>query len=800
MNYHGVARDAAGNAISKQFLSLEFKIWQGNPGSGGSIIYSEVYSSVQTDTFGLYTLVIGKGTQTSSQSFNQIPWSAGNMWVEVYIDPANGTNFQLVSGAQLMSVPYALYAASSGSGGGGANINGIANNIPKINSTGNGIKNSLIYESADSSSIGINTSSPLPGAALDITSTSKGLLIPRMTGAQRGALSNLHHGLIVFQTDNPNILSPQGFWYYDASISTWLFLPPAQAVWTLAGNYGTTPGTHFIGTLDDKDVVFKTGTTSFAQFERMRMFSNSNGGNIQFGDPTNNKHYIFPAQIGNPGDILQLDPGGTNKLLWKAVSGGGGLWSAGIGSIFPNNLTDVVGIGTNTPLSTLDIFSSSNTNGALNVVNAGASGPAGTFTITNAGSGNVVLDVGTSGSGNAINATAGNGYALSGVAQGGSALWVQNSSTNQSTIDASSHGSALAGNFMNVSTGGAGNFQINNSSNTNTVLNVNTNGSGQGISVNTTTGTAIKTTATSGSALDANNAGGGNTINSTNSGTQGNAGNFQITNSANGNAALSATTNGGGEAIIGNNSGAGSGVYGNHSGTGTAVVGYNSGGGKAGSFAMVNATSISDALFVSTSSTSGGFSGNFVGGLGLKTDRFTMTNTSGTVGTVLTATNTAGAAVWAPLAGSINFSTPMSSTSQSFGPNNSISTATIILSTTPNYANGGVSLSGNAFTAPSAGIYHFDVQITISNSNSLSGGIVSLFLFDPGSASVLRQTQINAPASGGPTFVQPLIISTDLLLGAGQKVDLRFTNTSTGTNYTINNGVTFSWFNAHKVF
>jgi hypothetical protein len=282
---------------------------------------------VPTDTFGLYSLQIGSTSGSGTGNFSSIAWSSGNKWIEVSVDPAGGSNLQLVSSQQLMSVPYALYAETSGSGGGGS-ISGIANNIPRINSNGNGTGKSLLWQSADSSSIGINTPSPMSNAILDISSSTKGILIPRISSTQRvSGITNPNHGLLVFQRDNGGITNPEGFWYYDSLTTAWLFMAPAQAVWTLSGNYLSTPGTNYIGTGDDKDVVFKTGTSSFTQVERMRILSNTNGGNVQFGNPGAGTHYIFPAAKGNPGDILQLDPGGTNNLLWKNPNGSGSFWS-----------------------------------------------------------------------------------------------------------------------------------------------------------------------------------------------------------------------------------------------------------------------------------------------------------------------------------------------------------------------------------------------------------------------------------------------------------------------------------------
>lgn len=49
--------------------------------------------------------------------------------------------------------------------------------------------------------VGIGTTTPNASAALDVQSTTKGILLPRMTGAQRIAIAAPADGLIVYQTD-----------------------------------------------------------------------------------------------------------------------------------------------------------------------------------------------------------------------------------------------------------------------------------------------------------------------------------------------------------------------------------------------------------------------------------------------------------------------------------------------------------------------------------------------------------------------------------------------------------------------
>lgn len=51
------------------------------------------------------------------------------------------------------------------------------------------------------SNVGIGTTTPNASAQLDVSSTSKGILIPRMTQAQRIAIVNPSQGLLIYQTD-----------------------------------------------------------------------------------------------------------------------------------------------------------------------------------------------------------------------------------------------------------------------------------------------------------------------------------------------------------------------------------------------------------------------------------------------------------------------------------------------------------------------------------------------------------------------------------------------------------------------
>lgn len=57
--------------------------------------------------------------------------------------------------------------------------------------------------------VGVGTLDPHPSAMLETRSESKGMLIPRMTTAQREGIPNPGNGLLVFDVSTP------GFWYFD---------------------------------------------------------------------------------------------------------------------------------------------------------------------------------------------------------------------------------------------------------------------------------------------------------------------------------------------------------------------------------------------------------------------------------------------------------------------------------------------------------------------------------------------------------------------------------------------------------
>lgn len=107
INYQAVARDNSGKEIVNTPIEVQFSILSGSP--QGDVVYREVHS-VSTSKYGVFSLVIGKGTPVSG-TFADIDWSAFNHWLQVSVKFEN--NFMDMGTMQFMAVPYALYAGKS---------------------------------------------------------------------------------------------------------------------------------------------------------------------------------------------------------------------------------------------------------------------------------------------------------------------------------------------------------------------------------------------------------------------------------------------------------------------------------------------------------------------------------------------------------------------------------------------------------------------------------------------------------------------------------------------------------------
>ena len=110
INYQAVMRNSSGNLVTNSTVAIRVQVRQGT--AAGTAVYQERHSVV-TSSQGLINLVIGAGTPQTG-TFNAINWAVGPYFVNLAVDFSNGVNYQDFGTQQLMSVPYALYAKTSG--------------------------------------------------------------------------------------------------------------------------------------------------------------------------------------------------------------------------------------------------------------------------------------------------------------------------------------------------------------------------------------------------------------------------------------------------------------------------------------------------------------------------------------------------------------------------------------------------------------------------------------------------------------------------------------------------------------
>jgi hypothetical protein len=164
--------------------------------------------------------------------------------------------------------------------------------------------------------VGIGTNAPSSTAILDLSSTTQGVLIPRMTAAQKAAISSPANGLLIFQTD-----APSDFYYYNGSSWTSLREPN----WTSAGTiqsvgWNATTTAPSIGITTVNDYSYKQlGSKTWKCQLTFSASSNSTGANNGSGD------YLFTLpnglQFNNSiaGQAAITDNVGTSTWVWPSV-------------------------------------------------------------------------------------------------------------------------------------------------------------------------------------------------------------------------------------------------------------------------------------------------------------------------------------------------------------------------------------------------------------------------------------------------------------------------------------------------
>ena len=186
-------------------------------------------------------------------------------------------------------------------------------------------------------SVGINSdgTAPASSAMLDVSSTAKGFLPPRMTAAERVAITSPATGLLVYQTD-----APAGYYYNSGTPASpaWVQLGAASGAsqWTTTGSniyYNT--GNVGIGTTTPAAKLDVSGEVNFS--ENLTISKNIKWGNSGYGIQ------LSVATVGPKDALVSRNASGSqwvdvgSDAAWSGVTLAANGGKVGIGTTTPNN-------------------------------------------------------------------------------------------------------------------------------------------------------------------------------------------------------------------------------------------------------------------------------------------------------------------------------------------------------------------------------------------------------------------------------------------------------------------------------
>ena len=238
-------------------------------------------------------------------------------------------------------------------------------------------------------------------SVLEIESTNKGVLFPRMTGAQMIAIASPVSGMYIYNTDSLCLCQYNGT-AWRSMCGTGIGSPDPD--WHITGNTGTTASTaaigstvnnNFIGTTDVKDFVLASNN-----LERMRIAS---GGNVGLGvtTPFTNLN-VRGTTAANPNSsgttstgLFRIDAQNNALDMGAYPNSPWGNWIqatavADLSTKLPLTLNPnggLIGIGVHAPLALVDILSDASPGGAYDNINLRSFGTSNPALVFQSGSG-----------------------------------------------------------------------------------------------------------------------------------------------------------------------------------------------------------------------------------------------------------------------------------------------------------------------------------------------------------------------------------------------------------------------------
>jgi hypothetical protein len=346
-NYQGIARDAKGNPLSQQRMTLKLTVLPTSDATEGE--YEEI-QTVTTNEFGLYTLQIGNGSPLKGE-MSAVKWETGNKYIKVAIDPKGGSDFVDAGTNQLLSVPYAIYADKAGVAKNSAGSDragtvstsaagtGTVNYLTKFTAA-NTIYNSQLFDNGTNIGIGTTT----PQARLHLNNTANSLTEIRVQGSNGGANASSR---LSFFGDNSSAFS-----------STANYAVMNKQSSGMTGNYspGFKNSKLFTFANSQGSLVFNAGgNIGFGYFNQAagttttRMLIDSLTGNVGIGTTAPTAKLDVNGQIrmqgGSPGAGKIMTSNATGVGSWSTAAAAGLVSGSGTTNYVPKYTPDGNTIG-----------------------------------------------------------------------------------------------------------------------------------------------------------------------------------------------------------------------------------------------------------------------------------------------------------------------------------------------------------------------------------------------------------------------------------------------------------------------
>ena len=297
---------------------------------------------------------------------------------------AGNTNIQLIPGLN----SYTLNSHSY-------NLSNSSNTLTLQNSPGS-VSNTVVMPLttiSPSNGIGV-TGSPLSGYVITNTATPS----ISFTSATVGTLNSGAGTSSTFTIPSPVLSGGTGI----AIGGTWpnqtisALSTGSTAAWSTLGNTGTNPPSNFLGTTDNKEIVFKTNNNQHAVI--------TTSGNVGIGIPIPLAKLdvsavngpVINASLSGTGNVITANTSGAGTVINANTSG------AGIGINVNATTGTAINTSNNGPLATINasnissgpaITSTANVGSALIASNNSATAPAVIITNTSSASGAIALNV-----------------------------------------------------------------------------------------------------------------------------------------------------------------------------------------------------------------------------------------------------------------------------------------------------------------------------------------------------------------------------------------------------------------------